>query len=307
MLLIRKEMLDDSNAAKEKTDAVKKELHELLQPEKAEEIADLWPHQEADPGELVQDIIVAMRRLREIMRKNFKVLDIDAIQAAWCCYESPTLFYERWEKIFGEFADGGRADFDPSKVSELYDSLKYDALHNRTFLEKIFVDADADDGMRSIRELYSKAKLLFDFISPLEYGISEEDRLEIGLLTSMPLIKQIVEDLESCKRPDAAPCTKLYFTKGKHWSLCARRWAKGNGRGSVDYSLTRTTMFNNPLESHVHTLLNVVYLSGIPTRISKNMIPELDCKSWLFDSLKSCPGFQGVLRLKSCLLFRAMS
>ncbi|ORY89201.1 histidine phosphatase superfamily-domain-containing protein [Lobosporangium transversale] len=242
MLLIRKEMLDDSNAAKEKTDIVKKELHDLLQPDNADKIAKIWPKGATDPGEIVQDIIVTMRKLREIMRRNFKILDIDSIQRSWCCYEDPSLFYERWEKIFGEFADGDRDDFDPSKVSDLYDSLKYDALHNRTFLEKIFIDSESDSGMGPLKDLYSKAKILFDFVAPLEYGISEEDRLEIGLLTSMPLIKQIVEDLESCKRPDAAPCTRLYFTK----------------------------------ESHVHTLLNIVYLSGIPTRLSKSKIPELD-------------------------------
>ncbi|KAF9115348.1 hypothetical protein BGX27_008117 [Mortierella sp. AM989] len=242
MLLIRKEMLDDSNAAKEKSDIVKKKLFDLLQPENAEIMEQLWPKDVEDPGDLVQDIILAMRKLRETMRKNFKTLDIESIQKAWCCYESPSLFYERWEKIFGEFADGDRTEFDPSKVSELYDSLKYDALHNRIFLESIFVDRESGEGMNPIRDLYSRAKALFDFVAPLEYGISEEDRLEIGLLTSMPLIKQIVEDLEYCKRPDAAPCTRLYFTK----------------------------------ESHVHTLLNIVYLSGIPTRLSKDKIPELD-------------------------------
>lgn len=219
MLLIRKEMLDDSNAAKEKTDIVKKELYELLQPG-SEDIKKYWPQGLADPGELVQDIIEAMRTLREVMRKNFKELDIDSIQRSWCCYESPALFFERWEKIFGEFADVERSDFDPSKVSELYDSLKYDALHNRPFMESIFVDGDSDSGMSRIKDLYSKTKILFDFVAPLEYGINEEDRLEIGLLTSMPLIKQIVEDLEMCKRPDAPPCTRLYFTKGERSHSC---------------------------------------------------------------------------------------
>lgn len=241
MLLIRKEMLDDSNAAKEKTDAVKNELHDLLQPEHADDIEKYWPKDQEDPGQLVDDVIASMRTLRAIMRKNYERLDVSTLQRTWCCYESPALFLERWEKIFGEFADGGRAEFDPSKVSELYDSLKYDALHNRTFLEAIFVDPDSDSGQGPIRELYTKARILFDFISPLEYGISEADRLEIGLLTSLPLIKQVVEDLESAKR-SASPCTRLYFTK----------------------------------ESHVHTLLNIVYLSGIPTRISKSDIPELD-------------------------------
>ncbi|KAF9201268.1 hypothetical protein BGZ49_008470 [Haplosporangium sp. Z 27] len=242
MLLIRKEMLDDSNAAKEKSDLVKKQLFDLLQPNSSEIMEQLWPEDIDDPTDLVQDIILAMRKLRDTMRKNFKTLDIESIQKSWCCYESPSLFYERWEKIFGEFADGERMEFDPSKVSELYDSLKYDALHNRTFLESIFVDRESGEGMSHIKDLYSKSKALFDFVAPLEYGISKEDRLEIGLLTCMPLIKQIVDDLESCKRPDAAPCTRLYFTK----------------------------------ESHVHTLLNVVYLSGIPTRLSKSKIPELD-------------------------------
>ncbi|KAI8603679.1 cortical actin cytoskeleton protein asp1 [Dissophora ornata] len=241
MLLIRKEMLDDSNAAKEHTDIVKKELHGLLQPEYAEDIAKYWPKNQEEPGKLVQDIIVAMRTLREIMRKNFKTLDVAAIQKTWCCYESPSLFLERWEKIFGEFADGDISSFDPSKVSELYDSLKYDALHNRTFLETIFVDKDSDSGMGPMRDLYAKSKVLFDFVSPLEYGINEADRLEIGLLTSLPLVKQIIEDIEASKR-STSPCTRLYFTK----------------------------------ESHVHTLLNIVYLSGFPTRLTKSEIPELD-------------------------------
>ncbi|KAF9164507.1 hypothetical protein DFQ26_001359 [Actinomortierella ambigua] len=243
MLHIRKEMLDDSNAAKEKTDEVKLELRQLLQQELPPDMEESWPKDTPEPSVLVVQVIMSMRRLREIMRKNYKELDVDSIQKSWCCQESPSLFYERWEKLFTDFADVEKEDFDPSKVSELYDSLKYDALHNRPFLENIFVDRDEESkGMEPIKDLYQKAKILFDFISPLEYGIQAEDRLEIGLLTSMPLVKQIVEDLESCKRTAAQPCTRLYFTK----------------------------------ESHVHTLLNIVYLSGIPVKLAKHQIPELD-------------------------------
>jgi len=124
-----------------------------------------------------------MRALHETMRKNFKGLDAAAIQKTWCCYESPSLFFERWEKIFGEFADDDRTEFDPSKVSELYDSLKHDALHNRPFLESIFVDREVGSGMGPIKDLYTKAKIIFDFVAPLECGINEW--LGIGIVLSL--------------------------------------------------------------------------------------------------------------------------
>ncbi|RHZ75247.1 hypothetical protein Glove_216g82 [Diversispora epigaea] len=243
----RKEMLDDSNAAKEQMDMVKIQLSNLLKPEGENEMDNIeWSKDKPESCIVIQQVTNIMKKLRKIMKENFEKVEYENIQSRWCCSENPLLFRERWEKLFRDFCDVDLLKFDSSKVSELYDSLKYDALHNRQFLEMIFLDPNREDqdnnsGILLIKELYQGAKILFDFIAPQEYGIDNKEKLQIGLLTSNLLLQDIIKNLEESKS-SPNPCTRLYFTK----------------------------------ESHVHTLLNVVFLSGLPMKIPKYQIPELD-------------------------------
>ncbi|BGP16358.1 hypothetical protein JCM10213_004899 [Rhodosporidiobolus nylandii] len=258
-LIIRKDLLDDSSAAKDEMEKVKKKLKSLCRPGLHVRPEFAWPH-EKEPFEVVKETIELMKGLRAVLNENWGTLAVEKIQPRWCCGEYPYLFRERWEGLFADWCDVSLEKFDPSRVSELYDSLKYDALHNRVFLETIFtkngsrpssidsrstLDAACESGPpRALRELYKRAKLLFDLIAPQEYGIERSEKEIIGLLTSLPLLEQIVSNLKDTKESDH-PSANFYFTK----------------------------------ESHIHTLVNLVTLSDLP--IVMPHVPELDYMSYI--------------------------
>ncbi|KAL6169414.1 inositol hexakisphosphate and diphosphoinositol-pentakisphosphate kinase [Exserohilum turcicum] len=357
---VRKDLLDDSNAAKDVMDKVKKKLKTLLRAGDKAPPQFAWPKDVPEPYLVVRQVVDLIKFHQRVMNHNFKKIESEAvsslsalqsptsggqqpeqpqytnvnhIQSRWCCNEGPELFKERWEKLFKEFGDADKVD--PSKISELYDTMKFDALHNRSFLEWVFtpdatfVDeesvvespkqttpdnhsgksipvgpseaqvkaeakeqnsekpqergslshrmgfrrrseaamkapgppsyvhesyfklysglgnsaskAQTDARLVKLREMYHLCKVLFDYIGPQEYGIESEEKLEIGLLTSLPLLKEIVGDLEELQASDT-PKSFFYFTK----------------------------------ESHIYTLLNCILEGGIKTKIERNAIPELD-------------------------------
>lgn len=240
---INKEMLDDSNAAKEQMDMVKKRLQKILNPEHPEKCPPefVMPDGMTDLAMPVHNLIVLLEKMRLLMSDNLK----GAKTFKWCTPESPFLFEvinffikERWEKLFHDFCDVERSQFEPSKISELYDSLKFDLLHNRKFIDHAFSSGKNDD---YVHELYFKTKEIFDIIGPHEYGIENQEKLLIGFRNTSHLIKKLISDLENAK-DSPNPCTRLYFTK----------------------------------ESKVYCLLNALLLCGIKVKIIPTDVPELD-------------------------------
>ncbi|CAO1613511.1 unnamed protein product [Parajaminaea phylloscopi] len=237
-LVVRKDLLDDSNAAKEDMDRVKKRLKASLREDDAaaEVRPDNWPEDVVPPAKLAREIAAILADLARVMDANFQKLDVDSIQKRWCTHETPKLFRERWDKLFSDYKD---EPSDPSRTSELADMLSHDGLHNRPFLQAIFSDPEAaeDHRLDKLHELYKRSCILFDYICPREYGIEPQEKERIGLLTSMPLMRNIIADLE---RAEQGSLCSLYFTK----------------------------------ESHIHTLLNLILASDLPV-IMPNM-PPLD-------------------------------
>jgi hypothetical protein len=398
-IIVRKDLLDDSNAAKDEMDKVKKKLKQLIREGGAAPPQFAWPQDTPEPAVVVRRVIELMNFHRKVMRENYSKLRtgaaasltniinssafdaslhgsvpeaaaISTIQSRWCCGEDAELFRERWEKLFKEFCDTEKVD--PSKISELYDTMKFDALHNRHFLEWVFTPdpsmlneegipestpdtpserpspppsrrpsesrianlspptqsdthiveknfpkekgithrlpgfvrppestnhrysishrsaitrrshpieptpetyfelyrgtgsrsrAKLDIRLSKLREMYKLSKILFDYVGPQEYGITPDEKLEIGLLTSLPLLTEIVTDLEEMQATGGAKAF-FYFTK----------------------------------ESHIYTLLNCILEGGIRTKVERRNIPELDYLSQinfeLYESVNS-PSLEG--------------
>lgn len=116
-LMIRKDLLDDSNAAKDLMDITKEKLKASLRPDSSETLIEApegWPKDLPLPPELGTTIAGLLKELCEIMRENFKKLNVDRIQTRWCTHENPVLFRERWEKLFSDYEE---QPHDPSRVS----------------------------------------------------------------------------------------------------------------------------------------------------------------------------------------------
>ncbi|OCF76129.1 cortical actin cytoskeleton protein asp1 [Kwoniella mangroviensis CBS 8886] len=255
-LIQRRDLLDDNNAGKEKMTEAKKKLKILLRTGETEKRPELaWPKSfKKEPVEVVKDVIEQLTELRSIMRRNYENGNVEKIpQQRWCSGDSPWLFRERWEKIFEDWVGVKQEKFDPSRVSELYDSIKYDSLHNRTFLFAVFdpegkgqnFKPGVENQDRRLHDLYGRAKALFDLVAPQEYGFDAEAKEEIGVLTSLPLLRKVWEDLDE---------------------------AKTTGKSLACFYFTR--VLPNFNESHITTFVHLLLASGLP--FTNVRIPELD-------------------------------
>ncbi|WFD30383.1 inositol hexakisphosphate and diphosphoinositol-pentakisphosphate kinase [Malassezia sp. CBS 17886] len=238
-MIVCKDLLDDSNAAKDLMDHVKEELKQRLRPDSptADERPDAWPADLPTPAHMGTELRMMLLSLRETMRENFRTLDVDAVQERWCTHETPVLFRERWENRL--IQDFDEKPSEPSRASELAEMLSHDGLHNRLFLETIFTSsADKDHRFHRLHRLYRMSLALFAYVCPREYGITPEEKEQIGRLTSMPLLQSILHVLVD-SLSEKGLCA-LYFTK----------------------------------ESHVHTLLNLILSSDLPVIMPR--MPPLD-------------------------------
>ena len=70
--------------------------------------------------------------------------------------------FKRWQKLDNDYFDVKTQEFNISKISDINDSIKYDLIHNKQFLNNNFGNIPVE-----INKMADKLKCI---IVPLEYG-----------------------------------------------------------------------------------------------------------------------------------------
>jgi len=152
-------------------------------------------------------------------------------------YKGETLLEltERWRLLYKKLWDDDKEDYDLTKIPDVHDNVRFDMLHNPHLgLTKTLV------------KLYHLAKLMADTVVPQEYGISIQDKREVGTKMCRRLIEKIKYDLIIAKTDNQVDMR--YMIDLSH---------------SADLAINtlgrriRTRLYFTS-ESHLHTLLNVL-------------------------------------------------
>lgn len=129
------------------------------------------------------DVILPYDQARALGKTN---IDVDRIAAGLPCgSEGFLLMFARWRKLERDLYNERKERFDITQIPDVYDSCKYDLLHN------------AHLNVEGLDELFKVAQLLADGVIPNEYGINPKQKLKIGSKIARRLLGKILIDLRN--------------------------------------------------------------------------------------------------------------
>ncbi|XP_068501736.1 inositol hexakisphosphate and diphosphoinositol-pentakisphosphate kinase VIP2-like isoform X6 [Phaseolus vulgaris] len=115
-------------------------------------------------------------------------IDVDRIAAGLPCgSEGFLLMYARWKKLETDLYNERKERYDITQIPDVYDSCKYDLLHN------------AHLNLEGLDELFKVAQMLADGVIPNEYGINPKQKLKIGSKIARRLLGKLLIDLRNTR------------------------------------------------------------------------------------------------------------
>ncbi|BAT83409.1 Inositol hexakisphosphate and diphosphoinositol-pentakisphosphate kinase [Vigna angularis] len=131
------------------------------------------------------DVIPPYDQAKALGKTN---IDVDRIAAGLPCgSEGFLLMYARWKKLERDLYNERKERFDITQIPDVYDSCKYDLLHN------------AHLNLEGLDKLFKVAQALADGVIPNEYGINPKQKLKIGSKIARRLLGKILIDLRNTR------------------------------------------------------------------------------------------------------------
>ena len=197
------------------------------------------------------NIIENKKKMENIKKDSNNEIDFD------CQDENIVLIYKRYVKLKNDFFNVKKNKFDISKIPDIYDNIKYDIIHNKDLMND------------SAYELFDEISLLANFVMPFEYGITRDEKINIGLKIIKPLLNKIWSDLIDI---NSGSYTK---EEDKNWSgLDATKMNENEIKTPERHVKSR---FYFTCASHMYALLNIIGYgyNSILTHNNKKSFEEL--------------------------------
>ncbi|XP_076424711.1 inositol hexakisphosphate and diphosphoinositol-pentakisphosphate kinase 1 isoform X15 [Peromyscus maniculatus bairdii] len=234
----------DSDSLSSCQHRVKARLHHILQqdaPFGPEDYDQLAPTGSAsllnsmskiqNPVKVCDQVFALIENLTHQIRERMQ--DPSSVDLQLYHSETLELMLQRWSKLERDFRQkSGR--YDISKIPDIYDCVKYDVQHNGSL------------GLQGTAELLHLSKALADVVIPQEYGISQEEKMEIAVGFCLPLLRKILLDLQRTHEDESVNKLHPLYSRG----------VLSPGRH------VRTRLYFTS-ESHVHSLLSVFRYGGL--------------------------------------------
>ena len=175
------------------------------------------------------------KKMENIKKDSNNEIDFD------CQDENIVLIYKRYVKLKNDFFNAKKNKFDVSKIPDIYDNIKYDIIHNKDLMNE------------SAYELFDEISLLANFVMPLEYGITRDEKINIGLKIIKPLLNKIWSDLIDI---NSTSYSNQNNEEDKNWSgLDATKMNENEIKTPERHVKSR---FYFTCASHMYTLLNII-------------------------------------------------
>ena len=172
-----------------------------------------------------------------------------------CNDENIILIYKRYVKLKNDFFNTKKNIFDISKIPDIYDNIKYDIIHNKDLMNE------------SSYELFEEVCLLANFVMPFEYGITRDEKINLGLKIIKPLLKKMYSDLILDNSSSSSSLENIE-KEDKNWSgLDATKVDENEIKSPERYVKSR---FYFTCASHMYALLNIIGYGYNSSLIHKN-------------------------------------